>query len=277
MYSRVETITPEIAAEYLKHNVTDGERRNRRMKPMAVYRYADDMKNGRWQLTPQGIAFFENGVLSDGQHRLEAIIVAGVPVQMNVTYDVPNESTIFDRGVARSTGDVFVMTGKSGPAYGTNGIAAARFLFRYANKQNTSEGALMAFIDDNAEKLGSAVNATLRGRGKRNGFSASGKGCIIASSFCALYCGIEEDELAKFFTSVNTGFVDSSDERAAIVLRNYLIQGYHESWATRKEAFMISTNAIKDYADKIPRSKKYRSDTAPAFWSWTKKLIDSYK
>lgn len=278
MYSRVERITPEIAADYLTHNRRDGEHENRRQRAHKISAYAADMKAGRWQLTNQGIAFYENGDLADGQHRLEAIILAGVPVDMYVTYDVPNESVLYDRGMVRSTTDVLEMGGNKGPAYSTNAIAATRFLFAFSGRQHLSEGVIMDFVTDNAEKMGLAVNLSKRGKNKTGGgFNITTKACIIAAAFCALYCGIPEDKLSAFFTVANTGFTDSNDEKPAIVLRNYMIQDYEESHSGRKGAFVTATNAIKDYANGIPRTKKYRSDTDPAFWGWTKKLLDSYK
>lgn len=271
-------ITPEIAAEFLTHNRQDGRHENRRMRRKKVAMYADDMKHGRWQTTSQGIAFYENGDLADGQHRLEAIIESGVTVTMIVIYDVPNDSTLFDRGMARSTTDVFEMGGRKGPAYSTNSIAAVRFLFLNAGKKDISEGAVMEFIEDNADKLSIAVNLSKRGKGKsEGGFNVTTKACVVAAMFCALYCGIQEEVLNRFISVVNSGFTNGNEERAAIVLRNYMIQDYEENHLGRKFAFAVTTNAIKDYANGFPRTKKYRADTDPAFWGYTKKLLDAYK
>ena len=273
MYSRVETITPNVAAEYLTHNKTEGVQRNRRPTKNAIYRYAEDMKNGRWQLTPQGIAFFENGNLADGQHRLRAIIAANVPVQMNVTYDVPNDSTLFDRGVARSLSDSLHMSGKDGEAYGKNGVAVTNFLFTFDGHKNTSEGTKKAFIEDNADRL--AIAISLCAKGVESARCICRKSPVYAAAFCALYCGAEESSLARFFTVANTGFADEDVERSAVVLRNYLLQEYKSN--DNSFAFVMATNAIKDYANGIPRKKRYKANASPAFWGWTKKLLDSYK
>lgn len=273
MYSRVETITPKIAAEYLKHNVTDGLRRNRRVTKNAISRYAEDMRNGRWQLTPQGIAFFENGDLADGQHRLLAVILANVPVQMNVTYDVPNDSTLFDRGVARSLPDVLHMSGKDGEAYGKNGVATTNFLFLLDGHRNASEGTKKVFIEDNAEMLATAISLSMKGTDSKK--TVCRKAPCYAAAFCALYCGINSESLARFFAVVNTGFADEDIEKPAIVLRNYLIQEYNSH--DNEFAFVMATNAIKDYANGVPRTKRYKTNTSPAFFGWTKKMIDTYK
>lgn len=58
MYSRQETITPEVAAAYLQKSVS-----NRPIQRMTVKNYARDMLNGKWELNEQGIGFYENFLL----------------------------------------------------------------------------------------------------------------------------------------------------------------------------------------------------------------------
>lgn len=270
MYSRIETITPEIAETYLKKNV-----KNRRMKPGAIRRYARDMASGKWQLTPQGISFYENGNLADGQNRLEAVKMAGVSVDFYVTYDVPNESTIQDRGVGRSSADVLKMSGINSSASTTNGVALTNMLFWLAGYNKPSEGSLNDFILENEETICSALRAVQRGDGK---FKITGKAPITAAAFCALYCGLDFDGLCEFFACVNTGYSSGSEQDAAILLRNYLIQEYTgASGSERKLLFVYATNAIKDFASSRPRRRKYPTNTKPAFWEHTKKCaIEKY-
>ena len=81
MKTRIETITPALATEWLdKHNSV-----NRKISEPTVQSYAMDMKNGRWTLTHQGIAFDTEGNLQDGQHRLWAIVFSGITLEMMVT------------------------------------------------------------------------------------------------------------------------------------------------------------------------------------------------
>lgn len=93
-------VTPKWATERLDAHdkaIREGKFRQRPMNDNAVNRYADDMRASNWALTGQGITFDEDGNLIDGQHRLAAIVKAGVPVEMVVTFGVP--STVA-RGVA---------------------------------------------------------------------------------------------------------------------------------------------------------------------------------
>src|SRR5256885_4562153 len=74
--SRVVTITPKKAAEYLERNTA-----NRPLSAKTVRDFAAAMRRGEWQVTHQGIAFDTTRALVDGQHRLAAIVQADVPVQ----------------------------------------------------------------------------------------------------------------------------------------------------------------------------------------------------
>lgn len=99
--SSIEMITPALARLYLDKNT-----RNRPIKSTVVSRYALEMKEGNWEFTHQGIAFDSEGVLLDGQHRLEAIMLSGSSVPMLVTRGIKSESQlIMDDHAKRNTAD----------------------------------------------------------------------------------------------------------------------------------------------------------------------------
>ena len=123
LISKVKTITPSMATAILA-NMAD----NRRPTPGRVEAYARDMSTGGWKLTHQGIAISEDGQLLDGQHRLLAVIKAGIPVDMLVTSGVDGVEGAIDTGRARSAGDVLAMRGVK---YSTQVAAIARFILMY--------------------------------------------------------------------------------------------------------------------------------------------------
>lgn len=96
-------ITPQLARQWLKHNI-----KNRKLKEDTVNSYARDAKSGNWLLTHQGVAFNDRHELIDGQHRLEAIIRAGVAIKMMVTLGIPSARSmdVVDQGVSRSIADI---------------------------------------------------------------------------------------------------------------------------------------------------------------------------
>lgn len=101
MNTQLETITPRIAAEYMKLNSA-----NRKLRSTYVSYLANEIVSGRWRTTNQGIAFLENGTLADGQHRLSAIIEAGEPAAMLVTRGLSADAmSAIDVGAKRTVSD----------------------------------------------------------------------------------------------------------------------------------------------------------------------------
>jgi len=105
----VEDITPERAAAILAANPS-----NRALKKGIVAQIAADIKDGRWLFNGQPILISEGGELIDGQHRLSAIIKAGVPVQCAVVggIDFAARRTV-DTGTSRTAGDLLQLSGHS--------------------------------------------------------------------------------------------------------------------------------------------------------------------
>jgi len=99
----IEMITPKQAAEYLSKN----HPKNRPLRAKRVKEWATTLKEGRWVLTHQGIAFDVEDYLIDGQHRLSAIIASGVPAQMMVTRNMSIDSfVVLDQGAYRNSADI---------------------------------------------------------------------------------------------------------------------------------------------------------------------------
>lgn len=79
-----EFVTPEQAAKYLANSVP-----NRSVPQSKIRDYADTMLRGYWDVNGENIKFDEFGRLMDGQTRLKAIILAGIPVELIIARDVP--------------------------------------------------------------------------------------------------------------------------------------------------------------------------------------------
>jgi hypothetical protein len=134
---------------------------NRPLRPKVVQKYADDMLAGRWETTNQGIGIAddENGdpVIIDGQHRLNAIVLAGqtnpdLRVLMAVTKGLlPSAATVIDTQMRRQGGDVLAMAhGIRNPMVVT---AALRLLHLYDNVP-WSLNAWTQFKPSNAQLMG---------------------------------------------------------------------------------------------------------------------------
>jgi hypothetical protein len=106
--SKVQTITPKKAAEYLELNTA-----NRPLATRTVREFAAAMRRGEWRVTHQGIAFDTTGALVDGQHRLAAIVEADIPVDVTVFTEVPEGAfDVLDTGKRRNAADVLAIEGE---------------------------------------------------------------------------------------------------------------------------------------------------------------------
>jgi hypothetical protein len=94
-------MTPEMAEKRLQNSAP-----NRPFRRGRASGYATDMKHGRWLQTGEPIKIDTNGDLIDGQHRLTAIIWAGVTVRMYIVEGVqPEVMGVIDTGIPRTFGD----------------------------------------------------------------------------------------------------------------------------------------------------------------------------
>lgn len=101
----IETITPQVAKEYLKHNTKN--RYGCKGNPDTIASLAEDMRSGLWKLNGEPIIFDAGGVLVDGQHRLFACIKAGVSFQSLVVRGVDEDSfSTVDIGLPRKAGQI---------------------------------------------------------------------------------------------------------------------------------------------------------------------------
>lgn len=110
----IELIGPEKAAKMLKATSY-----NRQTYKRSVKRYSEDMRNGRWTISPDAIAFDERGACFNAAHRLSAVIESGEPQWFVVVRNLPVESrTVTDTGKSRSLDDMLQSMGlRSGRAH----------------------------------------------------------------------------------------------------------------------------------------------------------------
>lgn len=108
----IVTVTPELASEWLGKN-----HGNRNQRALKIDVYARDISDGNWLFTGESVKFDWDGRLIDGQHRLEAIIAAGISVSILIVRGLdPAVQSVLDTNARRSAAD----------ALGFKGVAAHR-------------------------------------------------------------------------------------------------------------------------------------------------------
>jgi hypothetical protein len=102
--AQIKTATRQLVDSLLEMNTN-----NRAVKKTVVECYKQDIADGRWYLTNQGIGVDINGALLDGQHRLIAIKESGyppVPLLIVSGLQVEAQSAI-DQHAKRSVRDIW--------------------------------------------------------------------------------------------------------------------------------------------------------------------------
>lgn len=103
----VVTITPAVAQRWLEEMNPE----NRPVSWRHVNAYAEAMLRGEWHLNGEAIKMSDSRLI-DGQHRLAAIVKAGIPVEMLVVYGLDDSTfTTVDTGKRRSFSDLLAIRG----------------------------------------------------------------------------------------------------------------------------------------------------------------------
>ncbi len=98
-----------MASEFLSRNGS-----NRRVNQKQLDMLVREIESGNWRLTHQGVAFYDDGQLADGQHRLCAIMKSGVTLKMPVFTGIKkDDETILaiDCGKGRTVADSTSISG----------------------------------------------------------------------------------------------------------------------------------------------------------------------
>lgn len=100
-------VTPELAQKLLdKYNV-----KNRGIRRSKLNELVTSINNGDWNPdNGEAITITKNNVMSNGQHRLRAIVKTGVTIDMHIILNVSNESIkTIDTGANRTARDLLTL------------------------------------------------------------------------------------------------------------------------------------------------------------------------
>ncbi len=128
-------VDPHLAETWLARNPN-----NRNLRKAVVEGYARDMAAGRWRLNGETIKFAADGHLYDGQHRLNAVILANVTVPMVIVRGLsPDVMPTVDAGAKRSYSDALKLQGEEN----TSTLAAvARRAVMWERGMRTNTGSI---------------------------------------------------------------------------------------------------------------------------------------
>lgn len=241
------TVTPKMAKEWLTHNAEN----NREINLGRVKMYAEDMRNGKWKLTHQGIAFNADGQLIDGQHRLRAVIKSGVSVRMLVMYyryRVPQGVLLeMDLGAKRTINNIFRMSGIEDRAYIVGAMLSRAFLNYKCNDRGAkSPDTIKEYVDKHINEISKIIEWYLPKGTKRRAPMI-----VAAAALSALYWGENQDAIRKFGETWCT-----NDPTASGEYNSKKVFDTKESVVGKKtsnELLRYCENMIRAYANGITR------------------------
>lgn len=100
-------VTPELAQEWLDNNNS----KNRNINMPRAKRIAAQISRGEWKDTSKTLGFDKDNQIADGQTRLKAIVLSGVPVQLHIVFDVEEYNGHVEPEDFRSAVDILVAHG----------------------------------------------------------------------------------------------------------------------------------------------------------------------
>ena len=215
---KLETITPQVAVNYLTKNT-----HNRAVRQRHLEKLVHAMKNGQWQVVGDPIRFSKSGVLLDGQHRLSAVITSATPQKMYVIRGLPDESfSVIDQGKNRSGMDILHLAGYKNVA----GLAAALALLYRVKVGALNFGTLYSVIptaqdlvEMAGEHPGLETSVTYI-----NGSRLKRMGSLSVYAFCHfLFSKIDQDKSTRFFDDLVSG-ENLTKENVVYHLRERLVR-----------------------------------------------------
>lgn len=150
--------TPSRAAHLLEANP-----RNRKLRSTVVDRYAADMINGDWLLNGETIKVAADGTLLDGQHRLAAVVQAGLdhPVMILTVHGLdPAVQNVTDTGLKRTPADVLHLAGIKNSSQLSSAIRcivrleSGRIFNGKGSSQMVTNSEMLHWLQDNPEVMG---------------------------------------------------------------------------------------------------------------------------
>jgi hypothetical protein len=198
-FSEPHTLTPTIAMLLLARN-----ERNRDQTRSAIYKRAADIEAGRYVLNGQPIIVSRCGLLLDGQHRCEAVIKTGFPVETFMTFGISRDAQdTMDTGKPRDARDLLSIGGVKNASHAAS---IARMALSYdaakgtLNTDKLSPTAVAEFYRANAHGIDAATSFGVRHQKNLRGVETSVVG------FCFYILNQIDNEAAGFFmTSLCTG------------------------------------------------------------------------
>lgn len=217
-------VTPDLAATWLEHNT-----RNRKLRQSVVERYAADMKAGRWMVTGDAIQFDTHGAVINGQHRLWAVLEAGVNVPMMVAFGLdPDVVAVLDDHLKRNLRDVAGIRNPTSSVQHQHASIANLLVLTsirvtapevWQARRDITRQTQLEMLDRHWDAIEFAYRECFKSASMRYVTIAS-----VMTPVARAYYTRDKERLRQFGRVMLTGMTESNADSTAVTLRNLLMK-----------------------------------------------------
>ena len=262
----VEKINPKKSKEYLKKNINN-PRGSNSLNRAHVKKLADDMKAGLWQLNAEPIVFDEDGFLKNGQHRLAAVILSGVTIEVVVIRGVSRDVDIYDAQLKRTLNQMLKAKGFT-ESNSTISAAGSMVVNNFGTPRGT--GICQDYISSHTADFDRAYRITCYG-GKGAAKSKCAP-CVTASYLAIRTESIPSYELELFFrifNNPNNFLSDGYDPSPALIARKMFDERHFSNgYQIQREKLEIIVMALQDFHEEVHREENYKISEPFHYSEW---------
>ena len=247
------TVTPTMALNWLEN----ANSHNRNVSDAYAARLARDIKEDRWLLTHEGIAFDRNGVLLDGQHRLWAIVLADKPVRLYVWQGITTDALMaINNGKPRAAADILTLAG----GHGTVSHRELAILRAMLCAGGSPVRLTTAEVGQKLTKHREAIRFAMENLPRNLRIKGIGTGDTRAVVARAFYSA-DRSRLIRFCDILRTGMATEQGDGPVVLLWQYLTRNFSNSYEQRRERYRKTQRALLAFLNRERITRLYASDT----------------
>lgn len=263
----ITIVTPDIAKQWLKQNTN-----NRKIKEAVVDAYAKDMLNGKWTINNDSITFDKNGILTNGQHRLMAVIKSSTCQCMSVMYGVEHNVNM-DRPATRSVSDnLTIFSDLPSVLTSRKCTSMVNFLRKCVNDdeyKNKNVNGAYDFIKCNEKSLYNFLSSIGGGNSSCGRITKFNNSAVLSAFYLAYVNGVDIEILKRMRHVMYTGeYVFDGYEKdrflPIVKLDRMLISSDLSSVNKRFEVFLRTIYAINAVSEN--KNLRSRNKITPKFY-----------
>lgn len=247
---RLEFITKKDADAYLSVNFG-----NRPEKPAFQSKVSRHLQRGTFETTHQGIAFYEDGTLADGQNRLRAIGKTGIGawlwVMRGLNRPTMKTAGCIDTGSTRILSDSMTMFDDRW--WNRDRVAIGRAMFILCQLKTATDAEVAELLSTHRDAIAFSEECT---KGKCR------HACIRGVIARAYYGGMH-DRIRLFMQIMNSMIATTESDAAAITLAKWLLQTELTSGGStaRRVVYLKVESGLRAFLDGRPLAKLYEASS----------------